>query len=104
MVNIKDIKDFKDLNLRQTFRAHIIYEQIMEHSFTPDDGLNGIIVLLYSYICGSNHDTIIDYNDYMDWLDDNPDMVVEFTTWYTNVLNMVNGKDTPEEGDESKKA
>lgn len=81
MVNIKDIKDFNELNLRQTLRAHIIYEQIMGHGFTGEDGLNGVVVLFFSYIAGSNRNANVDYNDYMDWLDENPNMLTSFSTW-----------------------
>lgn len=81
MVNIKDIKDFSELNLRQTFRAHILYEQIMGHGFTGSDGLNGVIVLFFSYIAGSNPHSNVDYDEYMDWLDENPNMLTLFSEW-----------------------
>lgn len=81
MKNINEITKFEELNLKQTFRAHIIYEQIMGHGFITTDGLNGVIVLFYSYIMGSNRGATVDYNQYMDWIDDNPEMLTKFTEW-----------------------
>lgn len=106
MKNISEIKEFSELNIRQTFRAHILYEQIMEHSFTGNDGLNGMIVLFYCYICGSNHDSVIDYNDYLDWLDENPGMLSAFTAWMAKdtLLGKGDGDEKENNDEESKKA
>jgi len=81
MDNIKNIKEFNELNLKQTLRAHILYEQIIGHPFEVGDGLNGIVVLFYSYIVGSNRQSNVDYNDYLDWLDEHMDMVGKFSEW-----------------------
>lgn len=99
MVNIKDIKDFNELNLRQTFRAHIIYEQIMGHGFIGEDGLNGVIMLFFSYIAGSNPNSGVDYNDFMDWLDENPNMLTLFSEWI-QAQNAVKRSFEPVGGDE----
>ena len=80
-MEIKNIEKFEDLNLRKTLRAHILYEQIMGHPFSGEDGLNGMVVLFYSFIMGSNRQANIDYNDFLDWLDDHEAMLVEFTNW-----------------------
>lgn len=106
MKNISEIKEFSELNLRQTFRAYIIYEQIMEHSFTGNDGINGIIVLFYCYICGSNHDTVIDYNEYLDWLDEHPFILQQFVDWFTKdtISSLTKQKGSEQGVDESKKA
>lgn len=103
MKNLNEIKDFKELNLRQTFRAHIIYEQIMGKSFSVDAGLNGTIVLFYSHILGSNKDVVIDYDEFMDWLDANPKMLSEFTEWYL-LINGAKIKPENEEGPAEKKS
>lgn len=87
MINISEIKEFNELNLRQTFRAHIIYEQIMGHGFMSSDGLNGVIVLFYSYILGSNRGTAVDYDAFMDWIDDNPEMLTKFSEWIQSQNN-----------------
>lgn len=80
-MNLKDVKSFEELNLKQTLRAHILYEQIMGHPFIESDGLNGIVMLFYSYVIGSNRDTNIDYNDFLDFLDEHNNMIGEFTKW-----------------------
>lgn len=102
MKDLKDVKNFEDLNLRQTFRAHIIYEQIMGESFNSTAGLNGVIVLFYSHIMGSNKDASIDYDDFMDWLDEHPEMLTQFTEWYLKVSG-AKMKPTEEGAEEGKK-
>ena len=102
-MNIKDIKNFEELNLRQTLRAHILYEQIMGHAFTGDDGLNGVVVLFFSYIAGSNRNANIDYNDYLDWLDEHNEMLTEFTAWMVKV-NQANESIQPDSQGEVKEA
>ena len=98
MKNINEIKQFEELNLKQTFRAHIIYEKIMGESFSAQSGINGIIVLFYSYIMGSNKDMVVDYEEYMDWLDENPSMFENFTDWLIKINNAA--ANTPSEGEE----
>lgn len=80
-MNIKDVNTFDELNLRKTLRAHILYEQILGHPFNENDGLNGIVVLFYSFIVGSNRNSNIDYNDFLDWLDEHESMLNDFTEW-----------------------
>lgn len=99
-MNIKDINNFEDLNLRQTFRSHIIYEQIMGETFSARHGLNGIIMFFYSNVVACNPDMECDYDVFMDWLDDHPEMVSRFSDWYISV----NKVSVTEEGEPSKKA
>lgn len=102
MKNIIEIKQFEELNLKQTFRAYIIYEKIMGESFSSKAGLNGIIVLFYSYIMGSNKDMIVDYDDYMDWLDEHPSMLNEFSDWLVKINTAANSAPVAEEQPDGK--
>jgi len=84
-MNIKDITNFKDLNLHQTFRAHIIYEQIMGETFGSNQGLIGIITFFYANVIASNKEWDLDYDEFMDWLDERPQMLEEFAQWYMRI-------------------
>lgn len=110
MKDLKKVKNLKDLNLHSTFRAHIIYEQIMGESFNANAGLNGVIVLFFSYIMGCNKDANLDYEEWFDWLDANPDILGEFTDWLISVNAAKSklegepaGEEAPKEKDGGKK-
>lgn len=93
MIDIKKIENFEDLNIRSTFRAYIAYEQITGHSHDlQKDGISGIMLLFYCNIIAVHRDTVIDYDDFLDWLDEHPDMLNKFVDWYIKVNSMV----TPE--------
>jgi len=102
MKNIKEINSFEELNLKMTFRAHIIYEKIMGHSFDTSDGLNGIVVLFFSYVLGSNRDANLDYEEFMDWLDEHPEMITKFSEWLVSGTDARNHMPSNEEPKETK--
>lgn len=77
----------KEIELKYGFRAMIVYEKIMDTSFAPK-GLTEILVFFYSVIVASDKDNDINltYDGFMDWLDENPEKVGEFSEWLNSVL------------------
>lgn len=73
------IKD-NELTLKHTFRSMIMYENIMDKSFTPN-GMTEILVYFYCVILASKKDLDLKYEDFLDWIDDNPNEVINFTQW-----------------------
>lgn len=74
----------QEIELKQTFRSLIIYENIMDKSFSPV-GATEIIVYFYCVILASNKDIQLQYEDYLDWLDSNPDILTDFSQWLTDI-------------------
>ncbi len=91
------IKD-KEITLRYTFRALLIYEKIYGSSFAPK-GITEMMVYFYSCILASDKDITLSFDEFMDWVDINPNVFEEFSMWLTSiiaknsVMNESDGKD-----------
>lgn len=83
------IKD-QEITLKYSFRALIIYEEIMGETLTVPQSLKEILVLFYSIVLANSETKDITYDDFIDWLDDNPEKSVEFTNWLKDVLEAQN--------------
>lgn len=93
----------KDITLKYTFRALMIYENITNKSFNPK-GISDVVIFFYSVVVASSKDTSLTFDDFLDWLDDNPAAINEFSQWITDVFTtqaeLVNKSikvETPEE-------
>ena len=73
-----------EITLRYTFRSLIIYEKITDKSFQPES-LGDIIVYMYSTVLGSARDFNISYDEFLDWLDEHPAAITEFSQWLAEV-------------------
>lgn len=71
--------------LKYSFRALMIYENITNHSFNPK-GITDVVILFYSILVASAKDTNLSFDDFMDWLDENPTSINEFSVWLTEVF------------------
>lgn len=76
------IKD-KDIELKYSFRAMMLFEEITKESFNLR-GMKDLIVYLYSTIVASDKDLDLDFEAFMDWLDSNPEVLNEFGEWVIN--------------------
>lgn len=67
----------KTYEVKYGFRALLIYENITNESFQPN-GLNSMLILFYSCIMAGNKDATIDFESFVDALDEQPEKVSEF--------------------------
>jgi len=88
-INIKD----QEVELKYSFRALIIFEEITSKTLTVPESLKDILILFYSVILASAKGSLQDWtwDNFMDWLDDNPEITIEFTQWLKDVLETQNG-------------
>lgn len=77
----------KEIELKYSYRALMIYENIQKQSFNPKT-LSDIIVFFYSVVVSSTKDRNILFDDFMDWLDENPNVITEFSNWLQSIFNM----------------
>lgn len=80
----------KEYELKYSFRALMIYENITNKSFQPKS-LTDLITLFYSMMISSTMEPI-DYNEFLDWLDDNPDELNNFSAFILGVIDTNNMK------------
>lgn len=83
------IKD-KEIELKNSFRAFIIYESMQGKVFNPQT-MTDIIAYLYSVVLASAKGVDIEFDEFMDWLDDNPSAIGEFMEFLTK-SNKINGQ------------
>lgn len=75
----------KEINLRYSFRAMMIYEKITGTSFNPK-GITEIMIYFYSTILASDKDIALTFEEFMNWVDENPSVFNEFSVWLTSTL------------------
>lgn len=73
-----------EITLKYSFRSLIIYEKVAGKSFEPKT-LGDIIVYFYCSVLGSAKDLTITYDEFLDWLDEHPVAISEFSQWLASV-------------------
>lgn len=81
IVKIKD----KEINLKFSFRSLMIYENIMKKSFTPESTTD-VLVFMFCVLISSDKGLEIEFNDFLDYVDENPYLIVEFSEWFTKEM------------------
>lgn len=76
----------QNIELKYSFRAMMIYEKITGEAFNPK-GITELMIYLYSIILSSAKDISLSFDDFVNWIDENPTTLNEFTVWLTSILN-----------------
>lgn len=69
-------------------------------------GLTEVLVYLYSTILASYKDLELSFEQFIEWLDDNPDVLTEFNKWLANIFSrnaFISEPEKSEEEDPTKK-
>lgn len=88
--------------IKYGFRSLMIYENLTGESFQPN-GLNSLLTLFYACLMAGNKDATIEFNDFVDELDEQPEILTEFSNYIVSVLNKNNNISEKEEETEPKK-
>lgn len=80
----------REVELKSSFRAYIIFENITGKSFQSVQTLSDVLVFMYATILASLKTTDISFDAFMDYIDSNPNVVTEFSEWLTGVHDVVN--------------
>ena len=87
------IKD-KEIELKNTFRSMIIYEKVANKTFNPQ-GITEILLYFYSVIMASDKDCELEFEDFLDMVDNNPQLITDFSNWLNKsfrINNFINGE------------
>ena len=88
------------VSLKYSFRALMIYENIAQKSFNPK-GISDVVVFFYAIVVARTKDTTLSFDDFIDWLDEQPTAINDFSMWLTSVFNaqsgLINKEVKPEE-------
>lgn len=74
-----------EFELKYSFRALMMYENITEKTIELNT-LTDILTFFYCVICSSNRDAALSFDDFIDWVDTNPTVVVDFREWLTDQM------------------
>lgn len=77
------IKD-KEIELKYSIRALIMYENISESSFTGGS-LTEILTFFYCIILTSSKDYSLNWDEFLDWVDTDNNILIEFGEWIKKV-------------------
>lgn len=80
-IKIKDL----EITLKNSFRSLIIYEAMTKKTFKPET-ITDVIVYFFSVISASANPQQVDWDDFMDWLDENPNAIAEFQNWLSSTM------------------
>ncbi len=68
----------KEIELKQTIRALLMFENIKNESYSPKS-LNDILLYIYCVVVASSRDYTLDYDSFIDWVDENPTELEKIT-------------------------
>ena len=92
----------KEIQLKYSFRAMMIYENIAQKSFEPK-GITEIVILFYSILMASDKTLEVTFDEFMDWLDDNQTIFNDFVKWLQETIEKNNYLSQKTEADGEKK-
>lgn len=78
----------REIDLRFKFRAELLFEDALEHSFKGEN-IKEWITYMFCTVIANTEDGFISYADFMEFLDNNMDVFYEFIQWYTEVQQTV---------------
>lgn len=82
IIKVKD----REVKLKWTMRAIMLYENIQNKSFSPDSTTD-VLIYMFCIILSSDKEVDLTFDEFLDMVDENPEMIVEFSTWLTKELN-----------------
>lgn len=97
-ININD----KDVTLKYSFRAMMIYENIANKSFEPK-GVSEFIIFFYSTVMASDKELELTFNEFVEWLDEHPKELTNFIEWLKATIEKNNYLSTKVESGEGEK-
>lgn len=77
---MKMIIEEQEVELKMSLRAHMLYENITGKSFEPQT-MTDMINFFFCIVITSAKNYDYKYNDFLDKLDENPQLLVEFSQW-----------------------
>ena len=95
----------REIELKYSFRSMMIYEKIAGVSFNPR-GVTEIMIYFYSTLLASDKELTLTFDDFVDWVDENPKSLNDFSEWVQSTLaknSVLNDSDNDSDNDDTKK-
>lgn len=75
----------QEITLKYSMRSLFLYEQKSGESFSPRN-LEQYCLYFYCVVMSSNRDLDLTFDDFIDFLDEDPSKITEFAEWLSNVM------------------
>lgn len=92
----------KEIELRFKFRSEILFEEVQSRSF-EGKSISDWILYYYCTVIANTDDGFIEYEKFIEWLDENPDSIYAFIQWYTEFQTGIMAKRSEQLTQEAKK-
>ena len=79
----------QEVELRYSMRALFMYENITGQSFNPKT-LQDFCTIFYCVLCSSNKDLDLTFDEFVDYLDEDPSKMSDFAEWLNSVMQKHN--------------
>ena len=77
------IKEQK-IELKKTLRSYIMFESITDKAFAPKN-LTDMVTYFYCVVMSSHKGLELQFDEFIDWLDEHGEMLQQFTQWLAGV-------------------
>ena len=94
-----------DYTIKYTVRAMFVFEQITNKNFEISSSLDQYI-FMYSVILANNPENILSWDDFIEAVDENPNLMQDFLrylTEYNNSRRVFQNEEETEDADDEKK-
>lgn len=93
----------QEVDIKFKFRSEILFEEVNGKSFTGET-ISDWLLYFYCTVIANTSDDFIKYDEFVEWLDENPDLLFEFIQWYTEYQSgIIEKRKTKIEADLKKK-
>lgn len=75
----------QEITLKYSMRSLFLYEQKSGESFSPRN-LEQYCLYFYCVVMSSNRDLDLTFDDFIDFLDEDPSKITDFADWLSNVM------------------
>lgn len=79
----------KELELKYSIRSLMMYENMTNKNFNPTT-ITEIITFMYCIVLASSKDYSITFDDFIEWVDENPEALNLFNTWLSGMVETNN--------------
>lgn len=79
----------KNVELKYSIRAMMMYENITDKSFNPVN-VTDVLTFFYCIVVASSKDYSLTFDDFIDMIDENPQYITDFTKWIQSIIETQN--------------
>jgi hypothetical protein len=79
----------KEIELKYSIRSLLMYENMTDKSFSSTT-MTDLVVFFYCVVISSSQDYSYTFDEFIDYIDENPTIISEFAEWLKNTVDTNN--------------